>query len=100
MDYVEAKTMADALRAAGVPEAKIEHFGFWSQHNPALDADGKWEVHVIWLNSRAGNRNLEIIREFAPDMAAEIAHRARRKATGRDKQAFARMAEANEQDRG
>ena len=100
MNYDEAQVMRDEFaKIGGFTKIEIEHFGFLAERTPESEVDGKWEVHLHAVNAGAGNRNLEIVRDFTPGMAKAIGRKAKGKATSRDNEAFSRMAAEREVNR-
>lgn len=92
MTQQQAKEMADLFREIG-------GFSKVSATNPTLIAipdDNAWSVELKCVNSKSGNRSIEIVRDYAPKMAKAIARKAKGKSTKRDQAAFARMAAEKE----
>lgn len=105
MNYSEAKEMAAAFSAiGGFTDVKVGHHGFvqrvFGGDNAAVDNDGKWQVELWSVSAKAGNRNLEVIREYTADAAviALQAKKAKGQASKRDAAALARITAAAERD--
>ena len=100
MNYDQAVQMRDEFtRIGGFTKIEIEHFGFLARRTPESEVDGKWEIHLHTVNAKAGNRSMEIVRDFAPEQVLALARKAKGKATARDLAAFSRMAAEREVNR-
>ena len=105
MNYAEAKEMKAAFTAiGGFTDVKIGHHGFvqrvFGGDNSAVDNDGKWQVELWSVSAKAGNRNLEVIREYTADadLVGLLAKKAKGLASKRDAAALARIAASAERD--
>lgn len=100
MNHAQAKEMSAVFAAMGKFTAvTVEHHGFYElefgQPMPEeLANDGRWTVELRSVNAKAGNRSLEIVRDYTanPKLIALIAKKALGKATARDMAAYSRMA--------
>ena len=105
MHYLEAKEMAAAFKSiGGFTDVKIGHHGFvqrvFGGDNAAVDNDGKWQVELLSVSAKAGNRNLEVIREYTADagVIGLLAKKAKGLASKRDAAALERIAASAERD--
>ena len=57
MNYIShaEEGRGEALEEHGV-RVEVDHFGFWSQHSPEVDNDGKWECKLKIRNPKTGQR--------------------------------------------
>jgi len=99
MTLDQAKQIAGLFRSiGGFTSVEIRQPG-----GDMAGPDSPWSVELWSVNSRAGNRNLTMVRDAAevPDMTAakRIARVAKGKATERDRAALARIAAEKEEER-